>query len=92
MPTLQEQLHTLDKAKCFSRVDVQEGYHHIPLDEESSIMTTRTRLMTALEGLEGIILVADDILTFGVGDTYEKAEANHDTNKFLWWKGLKKKI
>ena len=40
MPTLQEQLHKLDKAKCFSLVDVQEGYHHIPLDEESSIMTT----------------------------------------------------
>ena len=36
--------------------------------------------MTALEGLEGKILVTDDILTFGVGDTYEKAEADHDTN------------
>ena len=73
MPTLKAQLHKLDKAKCFSLVDVQEGYHHIPLDEESSIMTTmhtykwkrlpfgitscpeefQTRLMAALEGLEG---------------------------------------
>ena len=34
--------------------------------------------MTALDGLEGIALVADDILTYGTGDTFEDAEANHD--------------
>ena len=36
--------------------------------------------MTALEGLERITLVADNILTCGVGDTYEESEANHDIN------------
>ena len=104
MPTLKEQLHMLHNAKCFSIVDVREGYHHIPLDEQSSLMTTmhtsygrykwkrlpfginsapeefQIRLMTALEDLEGMILVADDILIFGTGDTYKEAEAKHDLN------------
>lgn len=40
MPTLNEQLHKLSAAKCFSLVDVKEGFLHIPLDEESSWMTT----------------------------------------------------
>ena len=39
--------------------------------------------MTALDGLEGIALVADDILTYGTGDTFEDAEANHDHRSFL---------
>lgn len=104
MPTLNEQLHQLANAKCFSLIDVKDGYLHIPLDEKSSYMTTmhtsygryrwtrlpfgissapeefQSRLMTALEGLKGIALVADDILTYGVGDTYAEAEADHDQN------------
>ena len=104
MPTLNEQLHKLANSKCFSLIDVKDGYLHIPLDEESSYMTTmhtscgrhrwtqspfginsapeefQTRLMTALEGLKGIALVADDILTYGIGDTYPEAEADHDVN------------
>ena len=102
MPTLTEQLHRLQNAKCFSVIDVKEGYLHIPLDKESSLLTTmhtsygrykwnrlpfgissapeefQNRLMTALEGLEGTALVADDILIFGVGDTYAAAEVDHD--------------
>ena len=97
MPTLTEQLHKLHNAKCFSVIDVKDGYLHVPLDEESSLMTTmhtsygrykwkrlsfginsapeefQQRFMT-----EGIALVADDILTYGTGDTFEEAEANHD--------------
>ena len=38
------------------------------------------RLMSALEGLEGIATIADDILVYGCGDTYEMAEADHDKN------------
>ena len=44
MPTLNEQLHKLCHAKCFSLVDVREGFLHIPLDEESSRMTTMPKL------------------------------------------------
>lgn len=40
MPILNEQLHKLSHAKCFSLLDVREGFLHCPLDEESSYMTT----------------------------------------------------
>ena len=102
MPTLNEQLHKLSAAKCFSLVDVKEGFLHIPLDEDSSWMTTmhtsygryrwlrlpfgitsapeefQMRLTTALEGLEGIICIADDILVYGEGNDYEEAQKDHD--------------
>ena len=102
MPTLNEQLHKLYNAKCFSLVDIREGYLHCPLDDESSRLTTmhtsygryrwlrlpfgissapdqfQMRLATALEGLEGIINVADDILVYGEGHTYDEAEKDHD--------------
>ena len=38
------------------------------------------RLLQVLEGLSGILVIADDILVFGSGDTYEEAEADHDKN------------
>jgi len=102
MPTLPEQLHKLNKAKCFSFADVREGFLHLPLDDESSYLTTmhtcygryrwtrlpfgislapeefQIRLNTALEGLDGTLCIADDILVYGEGDTYEEAEENHD--------------
>ena len=104
MPTLNEQLHKLDKAKCFSLIDIKDGFLHVPLDERSSLMTTmhtsygryrwtrlpfgvnsapeefQNRLLSALEGLDGIAIIADDILVYGTGDNYEEAEANHDAN------------
>ena len=36
------------------------------------------RLSTALEGLEGIICIADDILVYGEGNNYEEAQKDHD--------------
>jgi len=102
MPTLPEQLHKLCHTKCFSLVDVREGFLHVPLDEESSLMTTmhtsygrcqwlrlpfgissgpeefQKRLMAALEGLDGVLCIADDILVFGEGTTYQEAEQDHD--------------
>ena len=102
MPTLNEQLHKLCNAKCFSMLDVREGFLHIPLDEESSLMTTmhtsygqyrwlrllfgitsapeefQKRLLAALEGLEGIICIVDDIFVFGEGDNQQLAEEDHN--------------
>ena len=102
MPTLNEQLHKLCNAKCFTLADVKEGFLHCPLDESSSLLTTmhtsygryrwlrlpfgitsapeefHMRLAIALEGLEGIVCVADDILVYGEGDTYKDAELDHD--------------
>ena len=39
-PTLNEHLHKLSAAKCFSLAYVKDGFLHIPLDEESSWMTS----------------------------------------------------
>lgn len=106
MPTLNDHLHKLHNAKCFTLVDIKDGFLHIPLDEKSSSMTTmhtthgryrwkrlpfginsapeefQIRLMTAFEGLEGIAIIADDILVYGNNDTFESAEADHD-EKFV---------
>lgn len=38
------------------------------------------RMNEALEGLEGIYCIADDILVVGQGDTREEADINHDQN------------
>ncbi|XP_068703724.1 uncharacterized protein [Montipora foliosa] len=105
MSTLNEQLHKLSAAKCFSLVDVKEGFLHIPLDEESSWMTTthisygkywwlrlpfaitsapdefQMRLTSALEGLDGIIGIADDIVVYGEGNTFEEAQADQRSIK-----------
>ena len=40
MPTFNEQLRKLARAKCFSLVDVHDGFLHIPLGKESSCMST----------------------------------------------------
>ena len=39
--------------------------------------------MTALEGLDGLANIADDILVFGVGDIYTEAELDHDMNSIV---------
>ena len=36
------------------------------------------RLMSALEGLDGVLCIADDILVYGEGTTYQEAEKDHD--------------
>ena len=38
----------------------------------------KTCLMSALEGLNGVLCIADDILVFGEGTTYQEAEKDHD--------------
>ena len=36
------------------------------------------RMQEALDGLEGIANIADDVLCYGLGETPEEAEAEHD--------------
>ena len=38
------------------------------------------RLITALGGLKGVIIIADDILIFGEGKNVNEAEIDHDMN------------
>ena len=38
----------------------------------------QSRLEAALEGLDGISIIADDILVHGEGETLSQAEEDHD--------------
>ncbi len=102
MPTLEENLHKLTHAKCFTLVDALSGFTQVKLDDESSLLTTmhspigrvrwlrlpfgissapeefQRRQQDVLDGLDGVINVADDILVYGSGTSQEEAEKDHD--------------
>ncbi|CAB4002062.1 Hypothetical predicted protein [Paramuricea clavata] len=104
IPTIEEKLPFLTKAKVFTIVDVSEAFHNVVLDELSSLLTKfqgpngryrylripfrissgleeyQRRQREFLEGLEGVINIADDICIFGCGDTDEQASKDHDKN------------
>ena len=104
IPTIEEKLPLLTKAKVFTIVDVSEAFHTIVLDDDSSLLTTflgpngryrytrmpfgissgpeeyQRRQHEFLDGLQGIINIADDICIFGCGDTKEEADIDHDRN------------
>ncbi|XP_028809432.1 uncharacterized protein K02A2.6-like isoform X2 [Denticeps clupeoides] len=102
LPTIDDILPDLSRAKVFTVCDVKNGFWHVTLDEESSYLTTfatpygryrwlrmpmgispapevfQRKLSQALEGLQGIYVIADDILITGEGETWEKANQDHD--------------
>ena len=104
IPTIEEKLPLLTKAKVFTIVDVSEPFHTIVLEHESSLLTTfqgpngrycynrmpfgiasgpeeyQRRQHEFLDGLRGVINIADDICVFGCGDTKEEADIDHDRN------------
>ena len=43
------------------------------------------RLKTALEGLDGIVCIADDILVFGEGNDYAEAERDMTDGSLPCW-------
>ena len=85
IPTIEERLPLLTKAKVFTIVDVSEAFYTIELDEDSSLLTTfcgpdgrycynrmpfgiasgpeeyQWRQHEFLDGLNGVINIADDI-------------------------------
>ena len=85
IPTIEEKLPLLTKAKVFTIADVSEASHTIVLDDESSLLTTflgpngsycytrmpfgissgpeeyQRRPHEFLDGLQGVINIADDI-------------------------------
>ena len=103
LPTLEDILPELLKARVFSAIDLKSGYWHVSLDEASSLLTTfstpygryrwlrmpfgcnvsseifQKKPQQAIEGLEGVHCVADDIMLYGVGCTDDEAIADHDT-------------
>ena len=92
LPTMDEVLPELSTARVLSKLDLQSGYWHCELDDESSLLTTiitpfgrykwnrlpfgtnvsaeifQRKLNQTLEGLDGVICVADDIVVFGRND------------------------
>jgi len=46
----------------------------------SALEEFQRRLYEVTVGLTGVEVIADDILVYGVGDTDEQANANHDQN------------
>ena len=85
IPTIEEKLPLLTKAKVFTFVDVSQAFHTIVLDEKSSVLATfqgpngrccynrmpfgiasgpekyQRRQHEFLDGLRGVINIADDI-------------------------------
>ncbi|XP_061170331.1 uncharacterized protein K02A2.6-like [Saccostrea echinata] len=102
LPTIEEILPNLSRAKVFSVLDARNGFWHVELDKESSMLTTfntpfgrfrwlrmpfgistapeeyQRRQDQAVEGLPGVLSIADDILVYGEGDTGEDAILDHD--------------
>ena len=100
MPTLEEILPPLSKAKVFTTLDTKDGFYQISLDEESSRKTTfwtpfgryrsfgvnvapqefECKLHEKLDDLPGVVLIRDDVLVMGHGETYEEAVNDHNKN------------
>ena len=50
----------------------------LPYGVSSAPEEFQKRIHEALEGLSGLANIADDIMVYGLGDTFEEAEENHD--------------
>ena len=102
MPTVDDILRGLTKAKVFSLLDAKDGFLHVKLTQRSSYVIKfwgpscryrwlrlpfglssapeefQRRLQGALQGLDGLAVVADDVLVYGCGESEEEAYWNHD--------------
>ncbi|KAL5517497.1 hypothetical protein EMCRGX_G003052 [Ephydatia muelleri] len=77
MPTLDDVLPKLKDAKIFSLLDAKDGFLHVKLTERTPEEFQR-RLQAALQGLDGVEVVADDVLVYGSGTTEKEATISHD--------------
>ena len=51
----------------------------LPFGLNASSEIFQKKLHMALENIDGIVCIADDILVYGIGDTYEDAVRDHDS-------------
>ncbi|XP_033750517.1 uncharacterized protein K02A2.6-like [Pecten maximus] len=101
-PTIEDMLHDLQGARLFTVLDAKNGFWHVELDHETSLLTTfatpwgryrwnrmpfgispapeefQRRLDQALEGLDGVKAIHDDIIVYGCGGSDEQALRDHD--------------
>ena len=84
LPVLDDVLPELTSACKFSVCDLKSGYLHCELDHESTLLTTfdvlifQKRLHQALEGLEGVRCIADDVIVWG------RSNEEHDARVSLF--------
>ena len=70
-----------DKSRLLTTFATPFGRHRwkrLPFGPSSSSEIFQKRGSQALEGLEGILNITDDILIYGVGDTEDEARRDHD--------------
>ncbi|XP_003742224.1 uncharacterized protein LOC100899181 [Galendromus occidentalis] len=104
MPTLEDHLPVLAKAKWFTICDAKDGFFQLKLQEDSTDLTNfwtplgrykylgmpqgissapeeyQQRQMRAYDNLKGCLVVADDTLIYGVGET-EEGKSHTSTEK-----------
>lgn len=108
-PTLDELKTMLSGAKVFSKLDLNQGYNQLELDEDSRYITTfathlglyrykrlffgvnsaseifQEAIRQALNGLQGVVNISDDLLCFG------SSQEDHDTNLRALFQRLREK-
>ena len=108
-PTINEIIHDLNGACVFSKLDLNQGYNQLELDESSRYITTfsshiglwqykrlsfginsaaevfQNAIREALNGIEGVINISDDILIYG------RTQQEHDRNLRMCFERLREK-
>ena len=75
-------------------LDAKDGFHQVKLDQQSCALTRfwtpfgissapeefQHRMHEVCQGLDGVAVIADDILVYGCGDTEDEYMKDHDVN------------
>ena len=79
VPTVDDIITSLNGSSHFSKLDLNQGYHQLEIDESSRKFTVfsthcglvraaemfQNRIRKSLEGLEGVLNISDDLLVYG---------------------------
>ena len=65
---------------CFNTPFGRYRWTVMPFGIKSAPEVFQQRMVEALEGLNGVAVVADDVLIYGEGETMEQAKVDHDIN------------
>jgi len=68
------------KLTCFETPFGRFRWLRLPFGVKSAPELFAAKMQEALHGLNGVACIADDILTYGCGDTIEEAQKDHDRN------------
>ena len=55
-------------------------WNRLPYGVSSGVEEFQKRIHEAIDGLSGVVGIADDLVVYGLGETQEEAEMNHDKN------------